>query len=320
MAIAKSLELIARDDLIWHRIRERLPTYISDFREDPRWLLMFTVGRTALGRWLYRSTPTEADSSDKTTKPSLFSVRSADVVAALMHDGLFDDLHLPAEVTEAISSFANSTGCFGNHDRNLDLLPAQQVAQQSTDNPVTSGHYFERVNDCPAVMEVASDTLLHTVARSYLGKSSRVISTRLWWSFPVSVSETTGGPEPREMLHFDLDDWRMLKFFFYITPVDAGSGPHLYMKGTHKHHVLKHQLSLTVGRPMEEVLSVYGEDKLSSLRGGAGCGFAEDPFGYHAGSLANSRPRLMLEIGFGVSPANRRRFFGERVLAGSVSH
>ena len=250
----------------------------------------------------------------------MFDVTSVDVVAALTRDGLFDELYLPQNVIEAISVYAAETGCFGNHDRNLDLLPAQQVAQQSRENPVTSGHYFERINDCPAVMAVQTDVLLHAVARRYLGRNSRVISTRLWWSFPVSVDETAVGPEPREMLHFDLDDWRMLKFFFYITPVDADSGPHLYMRGTHNYHVLKHQLSLTVGRPMEEVVSVYGRDRLLSLRGEAGRGFAEDPFGYHAGSLAHTRPRLMLEIGFGVSPANRRRFFGERVLAGSVNH
>lgn len=320
MAVAKSLELIARSDSTFSRIMERLPTYISDFREDPRWLLMFTLGRTSVGRRFHQPSNVSAEAANDQTTPSMFSATRSTVIAALSKDGLFEDLLLPEHVTEAISAFAMRTPCFGNHDRALDLLPDQQAAQQSTDHPVTSGHYFERVNDCPEVLAVQTDPLLQAVARGYLGQKARVISTRLWWSFPAPVADAMGETPPREMLHFDLDDWRMLKFFFYLTPVDAGCGPHLYMRGTHRHHAMKHQLSLTVGRPMDEVVSVYGADRLMSIHGDAGRGFAEDPYGFHAGSLANTQSRLMLEIGFGVTPPSRRRFYGERILTGSSSH
>ncbi len=318
MEAARSLELIARDGSTLRRIRERIPTYLSDFREDPRWLLMFVLGRTALGRRTHRRRPCRA--ATELPVASMFSAAQADIVQALRQDGLFQELRLPEQVTLDIASFASVTGCFGNHDRNLDLAPAEHLARQDARNPVTSGHYFERVQDCPAVMRIQSDPLLHAVAKDYLGSRATVISTRLWWSFPAPAERQPGQPPSREMLHFDLDDWRMLKYFFYITPVDAESGPHLYMRGTHENHVLKHQLSLTVGRPMDEVVSTYGAHRLVRLCGAAGSGFAEDPFGYHAGSLARITPRLMLEIGFGITPPNRRRFFGERVLSGSTTH
>lgn len=314
MTAAKSLELIARDSSVLRRIKERIPTYLSDFRENPRWLLMFVLGRTAIGRRLYSTTlPPDAEHQPLL---SMFKAGRADVVSALVADGLFNELMLPAAVTAEILQFALVTGCFGNHDRRLDLTPAQQAKRQDAENPVTSGHYFERVESCPAICALQADPLLHAVARDYLGASVKVISTRLWWSFPALKTDPAR-PSPDEMLHFDLDDWRMLKFFFYITPVDAESGPHLYMRGTHKRHVLKHQLSITVGRPMTEVLSIYGADRLKSIYGPAGSGFAEDPYGYHAGSLAQTTDRLMLEIGFGITSPSRRRFFGERVLNNS---
>ena len=193
------------------------------------------------------------------------------------------------------------------------MLPTEQLARQRAENPVLSGHYFERINQCPAIVALQNDPWLQAVAQGYLGDQARLISTRLWWSFPAS---TIMASQPHladsDVLHFDLDDWRMLKFFFYLTPVSEGTGPHLYVLGSHRHHVMRHQLSLTVGRPAGEVLADYGADRLVKIYGEAGTGFVEDPFGFHAGSLAHDSPRLMLEFAFGVTPANWRRFYGER--------
>lgn len=311
MDVAASLELSVRQDSTLKRIRARLPTYLADIRDDPNFLAMFLLARTMPARnMLWRRT--SANPAANPQEPSMFQVAAPDVVRSLRTEGLFEQLYLPPAVTGSIRWFADNTPCFGNHDRKRDLLPWQHVATQSKAAPVTTAHYFERVADCPAIMAVQADPLLHTVASAYLGPRSQVISTRMWWSFP-----TPGAAEPpREMMHFDLDDWRMLKFFFYLSPVDADAGPHLFVRGSHRHHVLKHQLSLTVSRPLDEVLDSYGADKLTAIHGPAGAGFAEDPFGFHAGSLARSAPRLMLEVGFGVTPPNHRRFYGERVIKG----
>ena len=313
MSVAKSLELSVREDSTFRRIRNRLPTYLADIREDPHFLPMFLFARTMPGRRLHWRKAT-ANAQPKPRGPSMFLDNAGDLVAALRQDGLTPALCLPPAVTAAIRAFAEATPCFGNHDRSLDLLPAEHVARQSKAAPVTSGHYFERVNGCDDLMKVQADPLLHDVASGYLGPCARVISTRLWWSFPPAEAPSLDAARQREMLHFDLDDWRMLKFFFYLTPVDADAGPHLYMRGTHRHHSLRHQLSLTVSRPLDEVQETYGADKLTSIHGSAGSGFAEDPFGFHAGSLARTTPRLMLEVGFGVTAPNRRRFHGEQVV------
>jgi hypothetical protein len=311
----KSLELICRGSVLW-RILDRAPTYLADLRENPRWLVMFLFARTTAGRYYGQHRRAQATGGARDTCPTMFGAERASLVAALRESGLTCGLCLPDRITWSIRDFTETTACFGNHDRRHDLQPAQHLATHGNYDPFTSGHCFERIAGCPAISAVAQDALLHGVARDYLGPRAQLISTRLWWSFPVSRSNGTVSPRQREMLHFDLDDWRMLKFFFYVTPVDMDTGPHLYVRGSHRRHILRHQLSLTVGRPYDEVLTAYGSDGLIPILGPAGTGFAEDPYGFHVGSLPRTAPRLMLEIGFGITPPGRRRFFGER--AGSI--
>jgi hypothetical protein len=159
---------------------------------------------------------------------------------------------------------------------------------------------------------VRDDPLFHAVASGYLGREARVISTRLWWSFPTSAaSDADLNLASQEKLHFDLDGWRALKFFFYLTPVDRDGGPHVYMRRTHNRRLARHQWTLVVGHPNEEVLNAYGSENKTTVLGRAGRGFAADPFGFHMGTVVRNAPRLMLEVGFGVSSALGRRFYGE---------
>lgn len=51
-----------------------------------------------------------------------------------------------------------------------------------------------------------------------------------------------------------------------------------------------------------------------TLTSEAGLGFVEDPFGLHMGTVPAHTPRLMMEVGFGVSAPSRRRFHSEPVI------
>lgn len=238
------------------------------------------------------------------------------VVGALRSDGLFSGLALPSSVYQEIASFAQRTPCFGNFDRRLEFLPAEHAdAEKHFGRPLLSGHFFERVLDCNAALTVQRDPLLLDIAAHYLGSQAKLITTRVWWSFPTSsVSDAEKNLASLGKYHFDLDDWRMLKFFFYLNPVDAETGPHVYVRGSHNRRALRHQLTLLVGHPAEEVLNVYGAQSPITLTGEAGLGFVEDPFGFHMGTVPTRKPRLMMEVGFGVSPPSRRRFHGEPVI------
>ncbi|CAH2401833.1 hypothetical protein [Mesorhizobium escarrei] len=313
---AASLESIARNGSLLRRVAVRIPTYLSDLRENPAWLPMFMLARTMPARRLHWRGAKPVRPAQKAGETMFTGVDRDAVVSALRSEGLFSGLALPSSVHGEIASFAQRTPCFGNFDRRLEFLPAKHAeAEERFGRPLLSGHFFERVLDCNAALTVQRDPLLLDIAAHYLGSQAKLITTRVWWSFPTSsVSDAEKNLASLGKYHFDLDDWRMLKFFFYINQVDAETGPHVYVRGSHNRRTLKHQLTLLVGHPAEEVLDVYGAQSPITLTGEAGLGFVEDPFGFHMGTVPTRKPRLMMEVGFGVSPPSRRRFHGEPVI------
>ena len=294
------------------RISARLPTYLANARDNPQWLAMFILGRLlpvrqALSRLSRRTVRPDGGAS------IFIGSDHGRILGELQAAGMFAGLRMPAPVSQEILRFAQATPCFANLNRHLEFLPSEHAdAAHRFGHPILTGHFFDRVEECPAVAAVRDDPLLHGLAAGYLGDKARVISTRLWWSFPTAAaSDADLSLASQEKLHFDLDDWRALKFFFYVTPVDQHAGPHVYVRGTHNRRILRHQLTLVVGHSNAEILEAYGSENQVTLLGDAGYGFVADPFGFHMGTLVRNSPRLMLEVGFGVSSALGRRFHGE---------
>ncbi|MBK1992644.1 phytanoyl-CoA dioxygenase family protein, partial [Campylobacter sp. 2018MI35] len=130
--------------------------------------------------------------------------------------------------------------------------------------------------------KLRDDPALRAVAIAYLGKSAVWNRTRLWWSFPAErVSDADLHAASQDKYHFDMNGWRTLKFFFYLRAVDEAAGPHRCIPGTHTSRPLRHQLTLTVGRPTDELERIYGKERFMTVLGDAGTGFAEDPFIFH---------------------------------------
>lgn len=308
------LEMISRNGGKLRRMTSRIPTYLTDFRENPAWLPMFMLARTMLFRrahWLTAKKVQQIPLPD-----SMFgNVDPNQAADELRKKGIFVGLNLPGAIRDAIAKFGRETPCFGNFDRNAEFLAGYHEAAESKFNrPIISGHHFERALDCEAVVAVQKDPLLLAIAQRYLGAQAQICTTRTWWTFPTKAASDADLSKASFKFHFDLDDWRMLKFFFYLTDVDSNSGPHVYVQGSHNSRRIRHQLTLVVGHPSEDVLSFYGNDQAITLTGDAGTGFVEDPFGFHMGTLAKRSPRLMMEIGFGVSHPSRRRYHGEPVI------
>ena len=113
--------------------------------------------------------------------------------------------------------------------------------------------------------------------------------------------------------HFDLEDWRQLKVFFYLTDVGPDNGPHRYVRGSHTKRPLRHQFTLFVGKTEQQINEAYGTEAVTTMLGSAGTGFIEDPFGFHTATPVRAGRRLVLEISFGVSDVLHRRRYGELV-------
>ncbi|MBB4274319.1 hypothetical protein [Rhizobium mongolense] len=311
----KDLEAIARTGGPLRRMAARVPTYLTDLKENPAWLPMFLLARTMPFRRAHWLTARPVASS-ATTAPSMFGgIKAENAAAELRRNGIFTGLTLPPAIHEEIARFARETPCFGNFERKVEFLAGEHAeAERRFGRTILSGHHFERVLQCKAAVAVQQDPLLLNIARHYLGGEAKLITTRTWWSFPTKSASEADLSRASFKFHFDLDDWRMLKFFFYLSDVDADAGPHVYVQGSHNRRRMKHQLTLLVGHSAEDVLGFYGKESAVTLTGKAGTGFVEDPFGFHMGTLAKHTPRLMMEVGFGVSKPSKRRYHGEPVI------
>jgi hypothetical protein len=276
-------------------------------QKQPLWAVMFVFSRINAARRLERLISSAGYKKPQKAADTAFpGLDLQDVVTTLIKDGVYQGLKLPDATVEEINAFAAAHPCFTKQEPDKGFLPDtfRDVDKQRASD-ILAAFYFETVQACPAVMKLRHDEALHSIASAYLGQKAILMRTRLFWSFPAErISEGELYTAAQNRFHFDIDGWRTLKFFFYLTPADEGSGPHRYIRGSHRRRRLQDQFSAFTARPTPQLESYYPPDEFVTITGKSGFGFAEDPFVFHTGSVCRDRPRLMLEIGFGVSAAN----------------
>lgn len=215
----------------------------------------------------------------------------------LKRDGIAFGLTLPPDILEEVRAWAKATPCFGNlspcwgyHADNRAAAEAKAGAR------FTVGHYFNTA-ECPAIERLARDPLLAEIARAYVGPRAKHVSTHMWWSYANDVSEADRRAYAQQF-HFDLDDYRFMKFFFYLSDVDLDAGPHTFMRGTHTSKKLKDLFPVRRFTD-REVHDQWGKDRELNVVGPAGTGFGVDTFGLHKGTPPRRTDRLLLQFEWG---------------------
>lgn len=158
---------------------------------------------------------------------------------------------------------------------------------------------LDDILDCPHILQLANDPALLTLAARYIGCKPTLSAVGMRWSFPAQCEG-----EGLQAFHRDSDDWRFMKVFVYLTDVDEGGGPHVYVKGTHR---TRAPLRL---RPYSdaEVKTAYGESQVVATIGPAGFAFAADTYGIHKGTVPTMRPRLLLQFQYSILPVYMYRY------------
>jgi hypothetical protein len=154
-------------------------------------------------------------------------------------------------------------------------------------------HRLEDVAACPHLLDLANHPLLLAAAAAYLGCKPTISTFQAWWSF--------GGhdaPKDAEFFHRDVDDWKFVKFFLYLTDVDSDCGPHVFVRKSHKVSKL-----LRIRRYSDkEVEDIFGQDDFMRITGKTGTAFLENTFGFHKGTLCKTGPRLIFQVQYSLLP------------------
>lgn len=150
---------------------------------------------------------------------------------------------------------------------------------------------FEQIMKCKELESLVFDQSILAVAQQYLRCSPVLDLVAFWWSLPY---EGKGKSEAAQMYHFDMDRIKFIKFFFYLTDVDTDTGPHCYVKSSHKR--LPPAL-LKDGRIEDaEIERAFSKNNMIEICGKKGTIMAVDTRGLHKGKPLNKGYRLLFQI------------------------
>ena len=145
------------------------------------------------------------------------------------------------------------------------------------------------------VCGLVSDETLRGIAGTYLKSTPICDLIVMWWSLPATQKIS----EAAQMYHFDMDRFKFLKFFFYLTDVDENTGPHCFVEGSHLNVPLRLRRD---GRfTDEQIESLYGTEKIKKFMGKKGTILAVDTRGFHKGEKLNHCNRLIFQLEFSNS-------------------
>ena len=285
------------------RLRYRFVRYYYYTSQNPRWLLMFLLGRFNAVRALVRLFYQAPDLDRYREADSLFAnLEVEQAVVSLQEHGYYLGLKLPPDILQEISHFAYQSKIQARNHPEIDFIYADRERTiKNSGVAFVQGTYPNARIQIPALNKLENDSKLNKIAALYFNCEPVHIRTDLSWCFVAERSLYEKNGDAQILFHYDLDDYHALKFFFFLTDVDCAGGPHVCIQGSHKQKKLIHQFSWLIGRSDSEAIDYYGTENLVSICGRAGFGFAEDPFCFHRGTPPTKRDRLMLQVEFAVN-------------------
>jgi hypothetical protein len=272
-------------------------------KHGPGHFFMYILGRFSVVRSVmvkFYSLKSPAKHATVETSELIQNINVDDAVRGLRKNGFYPGLQLRPEVVDQLLTFSSMATCYGEGLIDRPFLYADRaVVEQQSGQRFKLGRSNHALQASPLMQSLATDPQVLAIARKYLTAEPVLIGARMWWSFsgPASAKQQK---ESGQGFHYDLDGYRAIAFFFYLTDVGTEDGPHVYVQGTHKNKTWKHIASLHKGRSDSEIDSSYGVKNQLVCYGKAGSGFAEDIFGYHKGQHPEKGERLLLQLRYGL--------------------
>jgi hypothetical protein len=162
-------------------------------------------------------------------------------------------------------------------------LPAETVA---------AAYSLETVLACPGLLSVLNSPRVLRIASDYLGCKPTLSSIGVRWTFPGRRQSVRF-----QQFHRDVDDWRFLKLFIYLSTVDEDAA-HTFVRGSHAK-----AFGLTATDYTQDGLETrFGAQKLAIISGPRGTTFMADTLGVHRAGRPTERGRLVLQAQYSLLP------------------
>jgi Phytanoyl-CoA dioxygenase (PhyH) len=230
--------------------------------------------------------------ADVTTSSFIDPAEIDAAVAGVRANGFYVfDRVADTAITDAIRAYAEQVPCVA---RGAGTPP--EVYPRSS--PQVGRYDIEETEalGCAEVQDFATDPALALVAQKYLNQPVIMDEVAFWWTTNKRAEDANLNAQ---MFHQDRDRLSFLKFFIYLTDVTTDTGPHIYLRESHRSIPWSLRPD---GRMTDEAVHEAGLwGNVTELTGPAGTIMAVDTIGLHKGKTPIIADRLALENEFSTS-------------------
>jgi hypothetical protein len=214
---------------------------------------------------------------------------------------IFED-KLPIEICESLLKFAKTEECTIRKVDQNDVDNKTLVTKYDSKFPKAVRYDFsaEKLIKNEKIQLIMAETVFQSIAQEYFGSKPFIDIIGMWWT--TSFSKTPD-KNAAQYYHFDMDRIKWLKFFIYLTDVNAANGPHSYISGTHKSKsipncIMKKGYSRISD---EKIKSFYKKERFIEFIADQGTIIVEDTRGLHKGKHVEKGERLILQFQYSNS-------------------
>jgi ectoine hydroxylase-related dioxygenase (phytanoyl-CoA dioxygenase family) len=179
----------------------------------------------------------------------------------------------------------------GQEKTPLDLRDVPIIKQ-------TKLKYFDAdIAQCADIIALANSDKILPLVSAYLGCKPTIVTMSSWW--------TKAGPDSSEkfyddMFHRDVDDYKFVKLFVYLSDVGPENGAHCFIRGSHNSKNLTKRQILTD----DDINQKFDKNDILALSGKSGTGILEDTWGIHRALPCVKGERLLLHFLYGLTSFN----------------
>lgn len=198
------------------------------------------------------------------------------------------DLLTPEEIQD-INNYLEDKKMFDGYRLDLGEFDGNNVPPETH----VGNFNADVMANCPHIFKLANHPKVLSLVTQFLGCKPMINNILGWRSFVIDDK-----PEHPQNYHRDVDDWKLVKLFLYLTDVDMDGGPHYYVKGSAYTNKCTEIRRFTD----KEIEREFGKKNIVPHVAPRGTVVLEDTYGMHKGAVPKTHDRAIVQIVYSLNP------------------